>query len=275
MGKICLLCRRIQEKLCTRSYHRFPSDHTERVKWFENLEIPPVFTRNIYLCSDHFDPNSFLIRPLGRRVLKKNTRPRNMPSASKDPEFDSVRTSSSEISSEVSAKTVKEVVLITHCKEETAASPLAVSLSSSPLAVPLSSSSATKSATESVADEELSSEHMGLLKERSLDQQLLRKRRKPAHSIVSSTTESLESEKKAHVPNLSNVKKKKKYVRYVGDCLIDDMNITPRKAKRNWRLAKSRIILQSKQIRTLQQQNRRLRTRVKTLLQHLEDNNLK
>nr|XP_015837844.1 PREDICTED: uncharacterized protein LOC103314759 isoform X9 [Tribolium castaneum] len=118
MGKICLLCRRIQENVSTRSYHRFPNDHTERVKWFENLEIPPVFTRNIYLCSDHFDPNSFLIRPLGRRVLKKNARPQTMPSICKDTDSESVKTSLSETSSEVSATTIEEVEPIIHYKAD-------------------------------------------------------------------------------------------------------------------------------------------------------------
>lgn len=67
-----------------------------------------------------------------------------------------------------------------------------------------------------------------------------------------------------------------KQPRYVGDCLSDEME-TPRKAKRNWHLAKEKINFQKKKIIRLQQQNRRLRARVvclKSLLKHLKNLNL-
>ena len=71
---------------------------------------------------------------------------------------------------------------------------------------------------------------------------------------------------------LSRVKR----ARYIGDCSTDEMR-TPRKAKRNWQIAKKTITIQRAKLRLFQQRTRRLRARVsnlKSLLKHLESQKL-
>lgn len=64
--------------------------------------------------------------------------------------------------------------------------------------------------------------------------------------------------------------------RYVGDCNSDEM-CSPRRAKRNWKLATQTIIKQRKKIKALQQSKRRLKRRVVSLgalLKYLQERNM-
>ncbi|KAJ3651373.1 hypothetical protein Zmor_017422 [Zophobas morio] len=75
MVKVCFMCKRPFEKASTRSYHLFPNDVSLRHEWFKKLGVEPTGARFLYLCSDHFTSDKFLIRPQGRRVLRKDATP--------------------------------------------------------------------------------------------------------------------------------------------------------------------------------------------------------
>ncbi len=75
--------------LINNNYTRFPCDPERRKKWFENIGMQPVHTRNIYLCANHFAATSFYIQPGGIHRLSKDALPSKIPSTSGLSESDS------------------------------------------------------------------------------------------------------------------------------------------------------------------------------------------
>jgi hypothetical protein len=108
----------------------------------------------------------------------------------------------------------------------------------------------------------------------SVSQHLVKKRRISTSSTLTAT--SLISGTHYRRQVIFKTPAMRKEPRYFGDCASEVVR-TPRSAKRNWQLAKQNIIALRKRVKNIQQQNRRLRSRVvcfKSLLAYLKERQL-
>ncbi|KYN07258.1 hypothetical protein ALC62_01779 [Cyphomyrmex costatus] len=60
MTKQCILCKIEESPLCNCSFHKFPAKEILREKWLIALNLTKSQnTRNKYVCSNHFDEQSY------------------------------------------------------------------------------------------------------------------------------------------------------------------------------------------------------------------------
>ncbi|VEN62694.1 unnamed protein product [Callosobruchus maculatus] len=77
MGRVCAICDRAYFKDCGVSFHRFPTNQDKRSLWCQRLTLDSTEYEKkfVYLCSQHFDEDSFYISPSGIRYIKEDALP--------------------------------------------------------------------------------------------------------------------------------------------------------------------------------------------------------
>lgn len=79
MVKKCIICKAEPTPICSRTFHLFPKSESSRKKWVDVINVPktPNF-KTAYVCSDHFDKESFcFLDELLRK--RKRLRPEAVP----------------------------------------------------------------------------------------------------------------------------------------------------------------------------------------------------
>ncbi|XP_050304692.1 uncharacterized protein LOC126742159 [Anthonomus grandis grandis] len=78
MVKSCVVCAATWQKGdLSRSFHKLPNDHAQRLQWISLLGIN-TFKTNVFVCSDHFLKSDFLFEGedlISRTLLKKTAVP--------------------------------------------------------------------------------------------------------------------------------------------------------------------------------------------------------
>nr|CAH7724979.1 unnamed protein product [Callosobruchus chinensis] len=77
MGKVCVSCDQVYSKDCGVSFHRFPTNPDKRSLWCQRLNLDSTRCQKkfVYLCSQHFDEDSFYITPSGIQYIKEDALP--------------------------------------------------------------------------------------------------------------------------------------------------------------------------------------------------------
>ncbi|KAJ8925607.1 hypothetical protein NQ315_009447 [Exocentrus adspersus] len=69
MLKRCTLCKKLKKYNQDKSYHLFPSDEKERRQWFSAIGRTYRDEGRLFLCSDHFSSDDFLIRKSDKSII--------------------------------------------------------------------------------------------------------------------------------------------------------------------------------------------------------------
>ncbi|KAL3282613.1 hypothetical protein HHI36_005788 [Cryptolaemus montrouzieri] len=241
---ICILCnhsKALEHKKIGKSFHRLPDDNEQRKIWLSiigktNFRVE----NNAYLCSDHFNSFDILTLPSGRKFLRKGSLPIH---------YDSIYAefkdrSSTEWSDDIyGLNSPSGTETASECEDEV-------------INQLNGNGSETETATESVGEE--NNKHI------EVNRVML--------------PEISETDSSSDIENGTFAKSRryrKKQGIYYKDFSITQME-SPKRARRFFQVAGSLISRQTRMIRSMQQEHRRLKNKIdnlKSLISYVSDGN--